>query len=155
MLNLNFNLFSTFLKLLTLLKWPPLKFLAVFFFFFLPNFYYLGFSVYYVALNLGSNDAKYTFVAIYSRFNQNSSGLFQFWSNKSSHGIVGRHFAVVLFLIVPMLDVLQRNKSIWSHLTFSEIRGWVQQKTSFWRFAWQIGYCCCPLASTCGKSQIL
>ena len=35
-------------------------------------------------------------------------------------------------------------KNIWSHLTFSGMGGWVEPKTSFWRFAWQIGYGRCP-----------
>ena len=29
---------------------------------------------------------------------------------------------------------------IWSHLMFSGVSGWVEPKTSFWHFAWQIGY---------------
>ena len=46
----------------------------------------------------------------------------------SYHGIVGRPFAVALFPVVPMSDVLQQ-KNIWSHLTFSGVRGRVEPKT--------------------------
>ena len=46
----------------------------------------------------------------------------------SYHGIVGRLFAVALFPVVPMSDVLQQ-KNIWSHLTFSGVREWVEPKT--------------------------
>ena len=56
--------------------------------------------------------------------------------------------------MVPMLDLLQQQQNIWSNLTFSGVRGWVKQKSSFWRFAWQISYGCCPLTSACGKSYI-
>ena len=31
-------------------------------------------------------------------------------------------------------------KNIWPHLTFPGEYGWVEPKTSFWPFAWQIGY---------------
>ena len=31
-------------------------------------------------------------------------------------------------------------KNIWSQLTFSGVGGWFEPNTSFWCFAWQIGY---------------
>ena len=46
----------------------------------------------------------------------------------SYHGIAGRPFAVALFPMVPISDVLQQ-KNIWSHLTFSVVRGWFEPKT--------------------------
>ena len=36
-------------------------------------------------------------------------------------------------------------KNIWSQLTFSGMGGWVEPKTPFWSFAWQIGSGPCPL----------
>ena len=49
--------------------------------------------------------------------------------NQSDHGTVGRPFAIVLFPMVPMEDVLQQQKSILSPLMFSAVGGWVELKT--------------------------